>query len=98
MMNDKIRALKDIFVGAATQAQEHYGNDKEAVVVVMNALVDATVEYIVRSTGPTKKNAQKRYDELVDPVMKAIQEFMTKYTGACAIIDPPPEKKGGKDE
>jgi hypothetical protein len=95
-MDDQINGLKRVLLDAAILAQEHYGNDQRAVVLVMNALADSLVEYCVRATGPKREDAQKRYDELAMPVAKAIQEFMALHTGACAIIErKPDEKRGG---
>jgi hypothetical protein len=95
-MEDPIKGLKEVLLDVAIRAQEKFGNDKRAVVVVMNALSDALVEYCVRATGPERKDAQKRYDELAMPVAKAIQEFMAQHTGACVIIERKPEEKEGE--
>lgn len=94
-MNDQIKELKILIIRLCIEAQEQFGNDQRAVVVVMNALSDALVEYCVRSTGPAREDAQKRYDELAMPVAKAIQEFMAQHTGSCVIIERKPEEKEG---
>lgn len=94
-MEDEINGLKRVLLDAAILAQEHYGNDKRAVVMVMNALADTLTEYVVRATGPKLEEAQKRYDELATPLAKVMQEFLAKHTGACAIIERKPEEKEG---
>lgn len=86
-MNEQIKGLKNVILELAVRAQDQFGGDRRAVVVVMNALSDAMVEYCVRATGPENKDAQARYDELAMPVAKAIQEFMAKHTGACVIVE-----------
>jgi hypothetical protein len=94
--DDQINALKNVLLNAAVEAQEHYGNDKRAVVLVMNALADTLIEYTVRATGPKLEDAQKRYDELATPMSKVMQEFLTQHTGGCVIIERKPDEKEGR--
>ena len=94
-MNEAIKGIKNVLLATAVEAQTRGGGDERAVVIVMNALSDALVEYCVRATGPEEKDAQARYDELAMPVAKAIQDFLAKYTGSCVIVERKPKDEDG---
>lgn len=90
-MNQEIKDIKNVLLTVAVEAQAQAGGDPRAVLVVMNSLSGALVEYCTRATGPETSEAQARYDELAMPIAKAIQDFMAKHTGSCAIIETRPE-------
>ena len=86
-MNNPSSLLQGELLRVCIEAQAKLGNNNEAAVWVLNALMWATTEYAVRTTSGGVENAQERFDELSMSVSKVVQEYLAKYTGGAIIIE-----------
>ena len=88
--------VKKVLTDVMAEAQRRLGDSPDAIVAVLNGAIWATLEYCVNTTTGEPVEMQRRYDELSETVAKVIQEFLAKYTGACALVEIPREGEDGK--
>lgn len=83
--------VKSRILHVCNEAQEELGGNNDAVLCVLNGLMQAMSTYTVLCTTGDREIGQTRFNELSEKIGKVSQEFFTKYAGGALMIelDPP---------